>query len=104
MSAFLEISADSRGGCFLLLRVKPGAKSNRLSGFHNGALRVEVTSAPEKGKANKAVIKVLAKELKLAPKNISVISGQTSQNKKIQFDHLLPDDLRQKISKIPQLA
>ena len=64
----------------VLLPVKaraPGAK-NALTGTHDGALKVMVTQAPEKGKANQAIEMLLAKSLGLHKSQISLVTGQTS--------------------------
>jgi len=47
----------------------------------NGVLKASVTKAPEGGKANQALIKMLAKEWRVAKSTIEVIQGQTSRNK-----------------------
>ncbi len=44
-------------------------------------LRVSVTAVPERGKANAQLIKLLAKEWKMAQRDISILSGQHSRNK-----------------------
>lgn len=46
-----------------------------------GVLKASVTKAPEGGKANQALIKMLAKEWKVAKSTLNVIQGQTSRNK-----------------------
>ena len=46
-----------------------------------GVLKASVTQVPEGGKANKALIKMLAKEWKLAKSQLDVLQGQTSRNK-----------------------
>ena len=43
-------------GVRLRLRVKPGGRADRLIGAHDGALKVEVRAAAERGRANAAVI------------------------------------------------
>lgn len=47
----------------------------------NGVLKASVTKAPEDGKANQALIKMLAKEWRMAKSTIEVIQGHTSRNK-----------------------
>jgi len=57
----LELVEDPRGGTRLKLRVKAGARQNSVAGSHAGALKVSVTAAPERGKANKAVLELLGR-------------------------------------------
>ena len=63
------------------VRVQPKASRGAVLGEHNGALKVAVTAAPEKGKANKAVIEVLAKALGAAKSDMALIAGTTSRDK-----------------------
>jgi uncharacterized protein len=69
------------GGIRFRLRVAPKAARVRIMGEYGGALKVAVTEAPERGKANAAVIALLAQKLRVPKKNIAIISGETSQDK-----------------------
>jgi uncharacterized protein (TIGR00251 family) len=75
----LEERAD---GVLLAVKAQPGARQNALRGEHNGMLKVSVTQAPEKGKANQAIIEVLARELGLKRGQIELIGGETASQKK----------------------
>lgn len=80
----LEIKSVA-GGIRLRLRVAPKAARARIMGEHAGALKVAVTEAPERGKANAAVIELLAQELGVPKKNISIVSGETAQDKVVEI-------------------
>ena len=69
------------GGTRLRLRVKPGARKTAIVGVHGGALKVAVAAAPEKGKANRAVVKLLAEVLDLPASAVTIAAGETSQDK-----------------------
>lgn len=74
------------GGLRLFLRVTPKASRNALTGLAATAegrtvLKVAVTTVPENGKANEAVIKLLAKGWKLAKSDFTVVAGATDRNK-----------------------
>ncbi len=71
------------GGTLLHLRVKPGARKNEILGVHGGALKLGVVARQEKGKANRGVLKLLAKLLDLAPSTIELVAGNTSQDKTV---------------------
>lgn len=71
------------GGTRLRLRVHPKARRDAIVGVHAGALKVCVTAAPEKGKANDAVVKLLAKALGLPKGAVEVVAGETSQDKTV---------------------
>lgn len=73
------------------IRLTPNASSNRIGESRlmpNGEtqLSVYVTSIPEDGKANDAMIKLLAKHLNLAPSRLTIIRGHTSRNKVVKID------------------
>lgn len=75
----------------LIVKVIPNAKQNAvveditdLLGSRN--LRIRINQPPEDGKANKAVIDLLAKYLKVKKRDISIISGLTSRNKVVEVD------------------
>lgn len=70
------------GGIILPVQAQPGARKNGVTGAHGGRLKVAVTQAPEKGKANKALIEVLAEALGLKRTAIRLLSGETSSHKK----------------------
>jgi uncharacterized protein (TIGR00251 family) len=75
------------------LKVVPGASRNQISGWLVDRLKVRVHAPPESGKANKAVIKLLAKATNTSPREIQIISGGASPLKTVQFDNLNQDDL-----------
>ncbi len=65
------------------VKVKTKAKKEGIKKSAQGGLIVSVNEAPEKGKANERVIKLLAEHFKTAKSNIEIISGQTSSRKTI---------------------
>jgi uncharacterized protein len=70
-------------GVVLSVRVHAGARRSELRGVgEEGMVRVSVTQAPEKGKANKAIIELLARELGLKKSQIELIAGQTAPQKR----------------------
>jgi uncharacterized protein (TIGR00251 family) len=84
-------------GVILPIRAQPGAGRNALLGEHHGTLKVAVTQAPEKGKANKAVIEVLAKSLCIKRSQIELLSGETSQQKKFLIREISLAELADKL-------
>lgn len=65
----------------LHVRVQPKARANAVKGWHGAALRVSVTAAPENGKANRAVIDLLAETFDVAPSSINLVRGAASRDK-----------------------
>lgn len=69
-------------GSTIAVKVTPKAARNEVF-VRDGELRVTVTTVPENGKANAAVIKLLSKALGLPKSRLSVIRGQTARDKVI---------------------
>jgi len=86
------------GGTRLRLRVKPGARRNAIVGPHGGAVKVEVTAAAERGKANIAVLALLADALGLAGSSIDLVAGRSSRDKVVGIP-LPPDDLVDRLAR-----
>ncbi len=70
-------------GIVVSVKVQPNASKDRVVGEHADQLKIAVTVAPEKGKANKAVIKVFSKLLGIKISDIEILSGETSRDKKV---------------------
>lgn len=86
----LEAHAE---GTILPVRAQPGARRNELRGEQDGMLKVCVTQIAEKGKANKALIEVLAKALSLRKSQLTLLSGETSSHKRFLVRGLSPAQL-----------
>lgn len=87
-----------QAGVVLPVRALPGAKKNEIRGEQDGALKVSVTAAPEDGKANKAILELLAKQLKLRKSQLELLSGQTSRQKRVLIGGIELDDLQEKLA------
>lgn len=93
----VELTAD-RDGVLLPVHAQPGARRNGIVGVHAGRLKVAVTQAPEKGKANDAIIAVLADDLALKRSQISLASGPTNSRKVFRVRDLTVDELAERIA------
>ncbi len=85
-------------GTILPVRAQAGARRNGIKGIHDGALQVMVTQAPEKGKANKAIIAVLAEALGLRRSQIELLSGETSPQKKFLVCEVAFQELARRVT------
>ena len=85
-------------GVTFKIKVKPKSRQNGVLGVRAGILMLAVTAAPEKGKANKAVIELLAERLKIAKSAIEIISGETFAEKVVRVVGLSAQELDQKLS------
>lgn len=84
-------------GSVLSIRAQPGAKKDAVLGERAGALRVAVSAAPEKGKANAAIARVLAESLGVKASQVQILSGETSREKRFLIVGLAPAELRAKL-------
>lgn len=84
----------------LKIKVSPKASRNTLLGWHAGALKIAVTAPPDKGKANTAVIRLLAKELGIPARDIDIRSGHTHPHKTLGINNL---DDRELLARIHRL-
>jgi uncharacterized protein (TIGR00251 family) len=69
----------------LSLRVQTRASSNEVLQVRDGRLLIRTTAAPADGKANKAVIRLLAAFLDIAPSRIRLVQGHTQRNKVVRI-------------------
>ena len=89
---------QTKNGVTLPVRVSAGSRVSGIRGVQNGALKISVTVAPEKGKANKAVIKLLARELGYSKSGLEIVAGSSSVQKRILISGVSIDELRQRLS------
>jgi len=68
------------------IKVEPRSSKAGIVGPYGDALKVKLTSPPVEGKANKELIEVLARELKVKKKDIEIVSGQSSKNKVVRIN------------------
>jgi uncharacterized protein YggU (UPF0235/DUF167 family) len=72
----------------LLLSVTPGASCDELVGRHGEGWKARVTAAPERGRANDAVIALLAGVLRIDRGSIRVVAGHAARRKVVEIDGL----------------
>ena len=78
----------TKNGVMLYVRATPKASRNAITGIAEGAnqqleLKISVTTVPDGGKANEAILNLLAKEWKLLKSPMRVMSGATHRHKVI---------------------
>jgi uncharacterized protein len=82
------------------VKVLPASSRTCLAGVQNGILKIKVSAAPEKGKANKALVDFLADTLGVKKKFIAIISGLTSKVKQIAIEQITPEILIEKLKSV----
>ncbi len=86
------------GGICLPVKVQPGARRNAILGAHAGALKVAVNAAAEQGKANAAVIELLADQFSLPRSSIVQIAGATNRHKQFLISGVELSELERRIT------
>lgn len=84
----------------VMLRVKavPGASRESISGLLGDRLKVRVSAAPEGGKANKAIARLLARSLGIKPAQIQLRAGQTNPEKIFAIEGVTPEHICQSLA------
>ena len=80
------------------VKVVPGASRNRVVGRYGEGIKVQVSAAPEKGKANDAVIAVLAAFFGIDRGSVELTAGHGNPRKQFRLHGLSPDVFATKLS------
>jgi uncharacterized protein len=70
-------------GITITVFIQPRSSKNMISGLHNNALKIKLTSPPVDGAANKMCIQYLAKCLQVPKSAIEIVSGHKSRTKRL---------------------
>lgn len=82
----------------LRLRVSPGANVPGIVGRHGDAWKVRVAAAPERGKANDAVLALLAETLAVPRSSVTLVSGGGSRDKIVELTGIGPDEIERRLA------
>lgn len=80
------------------LRVSPGASRSVVVGRHGAAWKVRVAAPPEGGRANDALVRLLAETLRVPAADVSIVSGHGSRDKTISLAGLDADELERRLA------
>jgi uncharacterized protein len=75
--------SDHPDGLLIDVRVQPKSSKNAVVGIHGDALKIKLNAPPVEGKANKALIRLVAKLLGCPKSAVEIVSGQASRNKRL---------------------
>ncbi len=93
-----NLHLDVRGDEVCLhVKVVPGASRSRIIGLHGDALKVGVSAPPQRGKANQAVIRLLADTLGVRTSQLRVISGGQSPRKTVAVHGLSSQQILERL-------
>ena len=88
MSGFEEaIIIDANNHINLFVEIQPGSKKDEINGYNSWRNRIVISlkSQPIKGEANKSLLSYISKLLNCTSSDVSILSGTTSRQKKIQI-------------------
>ncbi len=97
MSQTIELRASGEG-VILPVRAQAGARRTCLRGIQAGALKVAVAQAPERGKANDAIVRLLCDQLGLKRNQLELIAGASSPRKRFLVRGISLEELRQRVA------
>lgn len=95
---FEKCCREVSGGVEITIKVVPGASRDRIVGMLGDALKIQVAAPPEKGKANEAVIRLLANSLDCPQSQISLVQGQSSARKVLLIRRMTREAVIAKLS------
>ena len=90
---------EHNGASVFIAKIVPGSSGQtRICELLGEMLKVKVSAAPEKGKANQCLIKFLSKQLGVKMNTVSIISGTTSPVKHVKISGMSADVLLKKLN------
>ena len=78
-----SLCQEGRGGLYLNVHAQPGARRAQLRGLHGDAVKIAVGEAAQDGKANKAIVRLIADALDLPASDVAIASGMTGRRKRV---------------------
>ena len=70
----------------------------QATGSREGVLHLRVTAPPEGGKANAAVVALVAKSLRVSPSSVSIVKGFASRDKVLRVNFLTLDEIKERLA------
>jgi len=80
------------------VRLRPRGGRDELIGMRAGVLQARVAAPPVDGKANRALCKLIAKRVGVAPSCVSVVRGEKSRDKVVHVEGVDPNTLRKALA------
>jgi hypothetical protein len=79
------------------VRLRPRGHADELLGFEDGVLQARVSAPPVDGKANKALCRLVAKRVGVAPSRVSVVRGEKSRQKLLLVEGIDEPELKARL-------
>jgi uncharacterized protein (TIGR00251 family) len=88
------------GAVVLRVHAQPGAGRSAVVGRYGDAVKVRIAAPPAEGRANEALVALLAKELGLETRSVTLVSGANSRTKRVRLGGLDPEDAPDAIDRL----
>jgi uncharacterized protein (TIGR00251 family) len=85
-------------GDLIEVRLRPRGGRDELAGFRDGVLQARVKAPPEDGRANRALCRLIADRLGIAPSRVEVARGRRSRTKLIRVGGIDPAEARRRLA------
>ena len=79
------------------VHVNPNAKKTAVVGMHGDAVKIWIAEPPVKGRANKELLKFIAKKLNISKEYVSIRSGSSSRKKTVAVQGIRTEDAMKKL-------
>ena len=87
-----------RPAASIKVKVHPRASSNQVVGYRGEVLHLRVTAPPVEGRANAALVSLLADVLRVAKSQLRVVRGHGSRDKVVAVESLTVEEVRHRVS------
>ena len=87
----------------LEFKVVPRASCTEIADAEGNIIRIRIAAPPEKGKANKELLRFLAKRLGAPKTNIEILSGKNSRRKRVVVEGLSEEMACQALLNFPRV-
>ena len=83
----------SKKEAIIAIKMIPKASRSEVVGWEESRLKIRIAEVPEKGRANKELIRLLSEVLKISKSEIEIISGETSRLKRVKITGLTEEEI-----------
>lgn len=97
----MELDVRERGDSVrFAVRVQPRAARSTVEGVRDGALRVRLAAPPVEGAANEELVRLLARRLGVARRDVSIVGGATSRSKLVDVRGVSAEAVRSLVTEV----
>lgn len=99
----IQMFQQSKQGICIKVKVIPKASNNQILGWENGELKVRLAAVPEKGEANKELLRYLAEILGVSQSTLRLLRGEKSRHKHISITEVSLEKIQAKLVGVHKL-